>query len=57
MITNIVMVFTKDQSQMLEELMTDADIKLVGILVVNTQQVVVILKTELLVLVITLATD
>ena len=37
--------------------MTDADIKLVGILVVNTQQVVVILKTELLVLVITLVTD
>jgi len=57
MITNIVMVFTKDQLQTSVELMTDADITLLGILVANTQQVDVVLKTDLSVLLMTLEID
>ena len=57
MITLIVMVFIKDQLQMLVELITAADIMLLGILVVNTLQVDVVLKTDLFVLHMTLEID
>ena len=57
MITNYVMVFIKDQLQTLVELITDADITLLGILVVYTQQVDVVLKTDLFVLLLTLEID
>ncbi len=51
------MVFIKDQLQTLVELITDADITLLGILVVYTQQVDVVLKTDLFVLLLTLEID
>ena len=57
MITNYVMVFTKDQLQTLVELMTEQDITLLGILVVNTLQVDVMLKTDPFVLLLTLEID
>ena len=57
MITLIVMVFIRDQLQMLVELITAADIMLLGILVVNTLQVDVVLKTDLFVLHMTLEID
>ena len=57
MITLIVMVFIKDQLQMLVELITAADIMLLGILVANTLQVDVVFKTDLFVLHMTLEID